>query len=68
MEDDRRKEAESAVKLASKFMMQAEISKVKAEVAYAAFGNAFLRMHLGLSKTKADWLEITKHMSEYFKD
>ena len=59
-------EALLAVKIASAMIGQMEHNKFKPELAYAAFGNAFSRMHLSLGKTKEEWLEVTRLMADHF--
>ncbi len=68
MKEDRKAEAELSIKLATKIIRSLEESNCKREVAYAALGNAFIRIHLGLGKNKEDWLEITKIMGNLLTD
>lgn len=67
-EEDMKKEALVAVELASHFISELERKNCKPQIAYAAFGNAFYRMHWALEKTKEEWLEVTKQMGKNLKD
>lgn len=66
--ENRRDEAEDAINLASMIIMQLEQLNCKPEIAYAALGNAFTRMHLGLGRGKQEWMEITKQMGSHLKE
>jgi len=68
MKKDREKEAQSAVNLAAMILEQLMKMEVKPEISYAALGNAFFRMHLGLNKGREDWTEVCQRMGQYFKD
>jgi hypothetical protein len=61
---NRNEDVEFSLALSTEMIKMMERQKVSPGVAYAAFGQSFLRMHQGLKKTKADWLEIVGEMAE----
>lgn len=57
-------EAQEAVDLATEMLKSCEKRKILPQVAYAAFGNAFTRLHRGLGKGKEEFLEVAKIMGD----
>jgi len=56
--------AHAAIDMATKWLKECEEAKCPPEIAYAAFGNAFTRLHRGLGKGVEEWKEISTVIGE----
>ena len=56
--------AMDALNIATAILQLFQEVNCRPEIAYAALGSAFSRMHIGLGKNKQDWLEVTKLMAD----
>lgn len=65
MTQSKQEMAKMAVKTATKMLVELQKTGCPDIVAYAAFGDAFLRMHSALGHTKKDWLKATKQMANH---
>lgn len=54
--------AKQAVDIATDMLNACKTEELPPEIAYAAFANAFTRLHIGLGKGKKEWEEISKIM------
>jgi hypothetical protein len=60
-------EAEVSIELSYKLIEHLEKMNCKPEIAYAALGTAFLKMHRAFDKTKEEWETLTKMMGVSLK-
>jgi hypothetical protein len=54
-----------AVNIATAFLEQLEKANCPSDIAYAACGNAFSRVHVGLGKGKKEFIEIATEMADH---